>query len=98
MSADTKTVDVLAAVDSLYEEYEYAAEYMGEGCIGIDPVITQRKNEARDAIASLPEYALGDENIVRSQDGDIVGHYPIRDELLHHINAAISRATGEGQT
>ena len=65
--------------------------------IAAAPDLLERLKEARDAIASLPEYALGGENIVRSQDGDIVGHYPIRDELLHHINAAISRATGEGE-
>lgn len=60
------------------------------------PELYERLKEARDAIASLPEYALGGESIYSSHTGEIVGDYPIRDELLHHIDAALSKAAGEG--
>lgn len=64
--------------------------------IAAAPELYERLNEARDAIASLPEYALGGESIYSSHTGEIVGDYPIRDELLHHIDAALSKAAGEG--
>lgn len=60
------------------------------------PELYERLKEARDAIASLPEYALGGESIYSSHTGEIVGDYPIRDKLLHHIDAALSKAAGEG--
>jgi len=65
--------------------------------ISAAPELYERLKEARDAIASLPEYALGGENIVHPHDGEVVGHYPIRDELLSNIDAALSKAAGEGR-
>lgn len=61
--------------------------------IAAAPELYERLKEARDAIASLPEYALGGEDILHPHDGEVLGHYPIRDELLSNINAALSKAT-----
>ena len=56
------------------------------------PAMLKRLEEARDAIASLDEDALG------SGTASVMGseeHWPIRDELLDYINKTIRKARGE---
>jgi Lar family restriction alleviation protein len=50
--------------------------------------------DARAAIASLDEFALGGVDIADTHTGDSVGQYGIRDELLAKIDAALSRNQG----
>jgi hypothetical protein len=52
------------------------------------PELLKVCKDARDAIASLPEEALGIAYDTRD-------HWPIRDELLHNLDEAIKKATGE---
>jgi hypothetical protein len=50
---------------------------------------------ARDAIASLDEFALGGADIVDTHTGESIGQYGIRDELLSEIDAAIASVPPE---
>jgi hypothetical protein len=50
--------------------------------------------DARAAIASLDEFALGGVDIADTHTGDSVGQYGIRDELLAKIDTALSRNQG----
>ena len=88
---------IIADYDTSFVEYpDDEANEANARLIAAAPELYERLKEARDAIASLPEYALGGENIVHPHDGVVVGHYPIRDELLSNIDAALSKAAGEG--
>jgi Lar family restriction alleviation protein len=51
--------------------------------------VTDALREARDAIASLEPYALGGVSMDDPHTGAHVGQYPIRDELLSKIDAAL---------
>lgn len=46
--------------------------------------------DSRKAIASLEPYTLGGVDVTDTQTGDVTGQYPIRDELLAKIDAALA--------
>jgi hypothetical protein len=50
--------------------------------------------DARAAIASLDEFALGGADIADTHTGDSAGQYGIRDELLAKIDTALSSNQG----
>lgn len=53
---------------------------------------------AREAIASLPPYALGEATVEHSDGGGVEYEYPLRDELLAEIDAALTpRSSVEGK-
>lgn len=51
--------------------------------------------ETRKAIASLDEWALGGAVVEHTDGGGIADQYPIRDELLSNIDAALAKAKAE---
>lgn len=59
------------------------------------PELYSALKTARDALASLPEGALGwveDNNSLNDPNG-----WPVRDEMLHHIDTILAKARGEAQ-
>jgi hypothetical protein len=63
--------------------------------IAAAPTMAEALGDARRAIASLDEYALGGGEVIDTSTGESIGQYPIRDELLAKIDAALSLAKGE---
>ena len=45
----------LAVMDELMSDYKFAANYMGEGCIGADDELLEKAKEARAAVAEAFE-------------------------------------------
>ena len=61
--------------------------------IAAAPELYQRLTEAREAIASLDDGALGWGEEPHGMLGKNI--YPIKDELLHYIDAALAKARGD---
>jgi hypothetical protein len=59
-------------------------------------VMREALTDARTAIASLDEFALGGVDIPDTHTGDSVGQYGIRDELLAKIDDASGAINREG--
>lgn len=56
-------------------------------------VLTEALSDARNAIASLDEFALGGVDVADTHSGGSVGQYGIRDELLAKLDAAANGET-----
>lgn len=58
--------------------------------ISRDTEVTEALTDAREAIASLDEFALGGVDIPDAHTGESIGQYGIRDELLAKIDKALA--------
>lgn len=80
-----KTFDVNQA--DQYREPPEAERIANARLIAAAPELYEALENARDAIASLDENAFG-------RAGNDEHEWPIRDEMLHHIDEALNKARG----
>ena len=95
-NGDLVAEDIYGVGDTVDSEYE--CKIANARLIAAAPDLLAALTDARETIGALPIDALGEGGCVEcSPDGECGQMvWPLRDELLDKINAAIAKARGEG--
>jgi hypothetical protein len=87
--------DELPVGQAIAKEREFAEATANARLIAAAPELFEALSDSRAAIASLAEDTFGEVILEYDDNGYPVCGYPVRDELLAKIDAALAKARGE---